>query len=268
MPMGRSDQLVRAHGRCATASGSTHGTDAHMRTRTFFGLILLIAALLVAATPQLLEPSARGVEKLGIKAGVMRTPSSEPVREQRIDNEGGAIPSQMTLKGYAVDRFGGMQDLNRIGERTNQRGRLTQGEARLGMPGAQVRYDAYNPPVQSEAGVLLDIEGCPVFPANSDIAALLADPATKQRYADRAASADDPVACRTALDATINAALALPEDGDLPGDQRRRGASVRSDSQRLMLDLYANGMYEDLFAGWLDAPQTAGEIRQDLADGG
>ncbi|MCW2924314.1 MAG: hypothetical protein JWM98_1718 [Thermoleophilia bacterium] len=254
-----------------------------MRNRTFLGLIFLVAALLVASTPQLLAPTSRGVELVAIKAGVMQDPAKAAPHRPKRSGKGGnaaegqlvvqgyklapAAGEQMMIKGYFVDpKTGDMVDGSDIGVRGAHPTRLAAGADRARLPGAPV-IDRVNPPVLSQDGVLLDITNCPVFPADANVASIIADPTTKQLYANKAASADDPKACRTALDATIKAAVS-PTGFALPGDRRQLAASVRTDSQRLMFDLYANGMYQDVFAGWLTAPATAVKIKGNLASGG
>ncbi len=240
-----------------------------MRTRTFFGLILLVAALLVASTPQLLEPTARGVELLGITAGVMPDPGEAYSRATRSskDSEDELEPT-LKLKGHLVDENGDLRQVPAEKTRMEQRNRLGSGSERVSVTGSR-SWDPYRPNghVANPEAALLDTGGCPVFPADADIAAMMADPETRQRYSNLAASADDPKGCRAELEATIKNAVD-PVGFALPGDRRQVASSIRSDSQRLMFDLYMGGLYEDLFDGWVDAPKTAVAIRNDVAGTG
>lgn len=236
-----------------------------MRTRTFVGLIILILALLVAATPELLQPTAHGVERAGIAAGMLEDPSKRWARETRSADEDGPIDPRLELKGFVVEENGDLRDLKLPGDRAAAMTRLADGNRRILLPGQQA-VDSTLPPVNSPEGVRLDSTGCPMFSATTDIAAIMQVPELRQRYANRAASSDDPATCIASLEAQI-AAAQNPTGFALAGDRRRLSSSVRTDSERLMLDLAANGIYEEIFDAWLDAPDTAAGIREQLNAG-
>lgn len=140
-----------------------------MPTRTsFIGLILLIAALLVASVPQLLTPTADGVERLAVRTGMLdeeRPPKrtrSEPEDEQPAP--GKLADPALTLRGHAVEEDGDLRDTVEVAERAaTSRGRLAAGTTRRPLPGALVEADRALPPASIEDGVLLDVAGCPMF---------------------------------------------------------------------------------------------------------
>lgn len=234
-----------------------------MRSSSFIGLVFLVIALVVASTPALLTPTAEGVEGALVKLGW-----AEEAKEQRTAADGGEdgkaaapIDPQLTFKGHVVEEDGDLRDLSPVSERTsNRRGRLEAGSRRLLVPGQRTRGDAYAlPPATAEEGVLLDATGCPHFDPSTDVAALMRDPAVAARYAGRVGNADDPAACRALLDARIAA-----DDPDrvrpLAGDRRLTAASIRSDNERLLMEVYR----VQLFAQMLGVDDAA---RQELVDG-
>lgn len=201
-----------------------------MRTRSFIGLAFLILALLVVSTPALLEPTAAGVESLAISTGVLEPPKL--VNGPRASDEDvDPVEARLQLRGHVADENGDLRDVAREGARDPLGGqRLASGSTRRGLLGT----DADDPlagPVAGDA-LLLDRTGCPTFPKNADLATLLDAPETRERYTAAVAAADDPAACREALNAQIEAAPAgaaaeSPTDATI-----RRGLALDRRAQR------------------------------------
>lgn len=236
-----------------------------MRSSSFIGLVFLVIALVVASTPALLTPTAGGVEWALVKLDWVKPAKEASARsDDRDDDEpsaGAPVDPQLAFKGHVVEENGDLRDLTPVSERTsNRRGRLEGGNRRLPVPGQLARGDAYAlPAVTAEGGVLLDATGCPHFDPSTDVATLMRDPAVAVRYGEKAAGADDPAACRALLDARITA-----DDPDrvrpLPGDRRRAATGLRSDGERLLMEVYR----VELFAEMMGIDEAA---RQELVDG-
>ncbi len=222
-----------------------------MRTRTFIGLIMLVAALIVASTPALLEPTAKGVERLGVEAGFVEDQKAlakeRAAAQKKAQKESGAADEKLELKGFAVEEDGDLRDTKEVGARNaNERGRLPAGNQRVLLPGQKPGTDAYSPPFAAEDGVLLDIDGCPTFRPEADVAAMMADEDTRTKYANKVASADDAAACETVLNERIAIATASNEDINLPGDRRHYASMARSDSERMFLEYRRISMLADV----------------------
>jgi hypothetical protein len=203
-----------------------------MRTRAFIGLILLVAAMMVATIPALLTPASGGIERVLVLAGLLDDPEYEAAKERKRDAEQSSdeqVDGRLELKGFEVTEEGDLRDTTPVGERdANQRGRLETGSRRTLLPGQAASTDAYDAPLTDPENLLLDANGCPMFRPGTDVPALLNDPETNQRYADRAASADDPADCALVLQARVDAATAAAEATDeLPGTRRQRGSLRR-----------------------------------------
>lgn len=198
-----------------------------MRTRTFLGLILLVAALMVASTPALLTPASAGIERLAVDVGMLpnKAAIAKAERKQQKAREkelGTTVDPRLELKGFTREEDGDMRDTQPVGEREiNVRGRLASGSQRLGLPGERPGRDAYSPPFAAEDGVLLDIDGCPVFRPDADVATMLADPTTQKLYADKVASADDAAYCQAVFQERIAVATAVEEDRPTGAAQRQ-----------------------------------------------
>ena len=239
-----------------------------MRTRSFIGLILLVALLMVASVPALLAPATAGVEAALVRAGVIEDAQAKAEAERKADAANDAdtsVDPALLLKGHELQESGDLRDTATASERaSNQRARLTEGDQRQLMPGQLEDQDAYSrPPVLAEDGVLLDATGCPVFAAKDDVAAMFADPAVEQRYADKAAAADNPEACTASIEARV-AADDAEDQQLLPGDVRQAAGSVRSDTDRMLFDLHRVDLF-DTFFGNADAAEQADAIRASLA---
>ncbi len=206
-----------------------------MRTRTFLGLILLVAALMVASTPALLTPTANGVERLAIDAGVLDdqkvlAKERERRQEQREQDSGMEVEGRLEIKGFVEEQDGDLRDTRPVGDReVNGRGRLEAGSQRLMLPGQKPGTDAYSPPFAVEDGVLLDIDGCPVFRPEANVAAMMADPDTKTRYDGKVTTSNDAAACRVVFDQRV--AIATADDSNEPsGAMGRRMAGLEYES--------------------------------------
>ncbi len=206
-----------------------------MRTRTFLGLILLVAALIVASTPALLTPTAKGVEHLAVQAGVLDDHAQlakdrRKAQEQREEDSGVKVEDRLELKGFIEEKDGDLRDTKPVGDReVNERGRLEMGATRVALPGQKPGTDAYSAPFAAEDGVLLDIDGCPVFRPEADVAAMMANPDTKTLYDGKVTTADDAAACRTIFDERV--ALATADGSDRPrGAIARHGAGLQYES--------------------------------------
>lgn len=206
-----------------------------MRTRTFLGLILLVAALVVATTPALLTHTANGVEQLAIDAGVLDDQTalakeSALRQEQHEEKSGIDVDNRLEIKGFVEEQDGDLRDTRPVGARqVNERGRLEAGNQRLILPGQKPGTDAYSPPFATEDGVLLDIDGCPVFRPEANVAAMMADPATKTRYDGKVTTSNDAAACRTVFDERV--AIATADTSNEPsGAMGRRMAGLEYES--------------------------------------
>lgn len=224
-----------------------------MRTRTFLGLILLVAALIVASTPALLTPTANGVERLAVEAGVLEDQSQlqkerEQARAKREQDSDVTVDERLEIKGFEQEKDGDLRDTKAVGERdVNLRGRLEDGSQRVLMPGEKPGTDAYSPPFAAEDGVLLDIDGCPVFRPEADVAAMMADPDTKTRYDGKVTTSNDAAACRAVFDQRV--ALATADGADAPsGAMARRAAGIRYQSmESLGITVNQYAMLLDIF---------------------
>lgn len=168
----------------------------HMPKSTFIGLIFLVAALLVASVPALLEPTAGGVEKGLVGVGVLPKPPA-PADAGKSSKSGKSSKPQLQLKGFEVQKNGDLRDtVDPLDREDAASGRLERGATRLLLDGQRPESDV--PPASTEDGVLLDITGCPLLRPDTDVAVLLANPDTANLYATKVGAADDPAAC-TAL---------------------------------------------------------------------
>ncbi|MCW2928602.1 MAG: hypothetical protein JWM86_2570 [Thermoleophilia bacterium] len=219
-----------------------------MPNRTFLGLILLIIALVVASTPALLTPTARGVEAVGVRAGVIKqqTPSTRGSDTSASSKADTPVKPYLAMRGYQLERDGDLRDVAGDTRPTDGRGRLATGSTRIAMPGEALRTATDSPPVTTEGGVLLDATGCPLFAEDADVATLMADPDAASLYATKAGDADDPAACATLLQARVDAATATPAT-TLPGDRRALASALRDDSQRMLMETYASDMFLAMF---------------------
>ena len=251
--------------RHAHEQAPTHGRN--MRTRTFIGLILLVAALLVASTPALLTPTAKGVEHVAVQAGIMPdVEAAERKEKQRQEQaaEGAADPA-LALKGFSREKNGDLRDTVTNNERaSNQRGRLEAGDRRVRMPGQLENQDAYSPPIVLEEGaMLLDSTGCPMMPTTAEEVAYIATDEGSAAYGQRVANADDPTTCQADLLAAVKAVNTGPTS-ILPGDRRRIASSVRSDSDRWVVDLHMWNLWRDMFSDYDTATTDAMKARRGL----
>lgn len=213
-----------------------------MRTRAFIGLVILAIILMIVSTPALLTPTAREIQKGAVMAKVpgvpdpdatTPTPSRKPAATAIAANK---KLRQLALKGYVASGTD-MRDLLPVGARHDTRsGRLAAGSSRTGLPGATQGSDpAFGSPATSQDGLLLDAELCPVFPVGADVAELLADATTKQRYEDGVASSTDPATCRTRYQATVDAATgASGPDLTIPAAVRRQQGAATGQRQSLI----------------------------------
>lgn len=234
-----------------------------MRMSSFIGFVFLVAAIMVAATPSLLARTSEGVEWALVEAKLMDGRKDGRARAKGGEEPGSADPieAQLVFKGHVVEEDGDLRDLTQSRERAgDQRARLASGSRRISMPGQSQLPDAYAlPTVTTEDGVLLDATGCPHFDPTTDVTSLLADPVVAVRYAAKVAEADDAAACRAAFEARI-AEFAPAEPGALAGDRRLAATGLRSDSDRLLLEVYR----VQLFAEVMGVDEAD---RQDLVDG-
>lgn len=213
-----------------------------MKTRSFIGLLLLVIALVVVASPSVLEPAAGGLDRAATTLGIpaAKTPKDPSVPTAPTDGSNfdpkakdvEVAPRAMIVKGYDEgdpdlrDRFQAA-DRDPAG-----RGRLVAGQSRLPLPGQEGGSDLLLPPTTAEGGVLLDVTGCPVFAPGADVAAMMADPDTIVRYEERVANADDAALCGPLFDQRVEAAInptASPA-GDMTtrAAQRDVAASIRT----------------------------------------
>lgn len=227
-----------------------------MRTRTFLGLIILVAALMVASIPALLAPTARGVEHLAVEAGMLEDPVAiekqrrkEQAKREAARGASGDVEDSLEIKGFTVEEDGDLRDTKTNGARdSNERGRLEAGASRALMPGQRPGTDAYSPPFASQDGVLLDIDGCPVFRPEADVAALMANTESEQRYADKVASADDPADCRTIFAERIAIATGTDDPDVVRGAAGRQLAGLQYESFESMgITMHEYDMLVDIF---------------------
>lgn len=246
-----------------------------MRTRSFIGLILLVALLIVAASPALLQSSANGMEQLAIDWNLVDDPQAEYEQSLNRDEESQSDPDaepaepQLTLKGHVLDpETGDLRDTVTESTRaSNQRGRLERGNRRVLMPGQLENQDAYSlPPVVDEGAFLRDDANCPRFEP-WDPVAMWDDNETRGQWLAAAGDADDPALCRQLLEARVEQA----REGTLieRADRHRLGTLSEFDSERLWLEL----MRMDLFASMTEVDEdrlsdTRADIRGRFADGG
>lgn len=240
-----------------------------MRNRSFIGLIFLVMILMIASIPALLEPTSNGIETVLVKAGALPDTEAKAKKDAAEDAKSAGDPpeSRLLLKGHELTKDGDLRDTYTTTVRSsNQHGRLVEGDTRVGMPGEQTNQDAYSRPlVTADGGMILDSTGCPVFDPETNVDLLFQNADTKQTYVNKAGSADDPTACLAALDARAAADAKIPT-ALLPGDRRQAAASVRSDSDRMLIDLYRIGVW-DTFFGSPDTSQYAADIKASLASG-
>ena len=129
-----------------------------MRTRTFIGLALLIVALIVASTPQLLDPTARGVATLGTQAGLIK-PLPGSASDERASSKGKQLKPALQLHGYELQKNGDLRDTVSAQERSaNARGRLIDGSHRVGLPG-EPESSQTDLPYPAPSAMLLDDTG-------------------------------------------------------------------------------------------------------------
>lgn len=240
-----------------------------MRTRSFIGLIFLVIILMIVSIPALLVPTAAGVERVGVALGAFPDAEAKAKKDAAEDAASSAEPPEaaLVLKGHTLTADGDLRDTATPAERaSNQHGRLAEGDTRTLLPGQLSDQDAYSrPPISAENGMLLDSTGCPTFDENTDVAAMFADAKVQKAYVAKAAKADDPKACTALLDARAAADAKLPETL-LPGDRRQASQMIRTDSDRMLIDLYRLGLY-DTFFGSTDTSKQATKIRDSLATG-
>lgn len=231
-----------------------------MNARTFIGLIILIAALFVASVPELLDPTARGLEQAAVKVGAL---DPDPAKAQAAKAEAKAKADEpdpdelaeprLALKGFVVEEDGDLRDSVDPAERESfRRGRLTAGASRTRLPGQQEPVDEQVPPAAAEDGVLLDITGCPVFRSDTDVAALLADPDMVDLYAAKVEESDDPEACDLLLQERIAEATIVPAATPLGATTARERAAIRRGGAMAMII----GLSElELMASFMDDEQ-------------
>ena len=229
-----------------------------MRTRTFLGLILLVAALLVSATPALLTPASRGVEQLAARAGVPGVQVPERATQRADGAAATPVESSLELKGYVAEGTD-LRDQFRVGERSaNHSRRLLDGRGRTLLPGERRGSEVDAPPYSSDEGILLDAEGCPVFRPETDVAKLWKNPDSRQLYVDRAASADDPAACRTMLDERRGIAVGSTDGAAATLARRELAGIERGDLTSMLISLEGLSILGSMFdVAELTSPGTA-----------
>jgi hypothetical protein len=234
-----------------------------MRKGTFIGLIMLVAMLVVAASPPLLAASASGIEQLAIMGNLIADEPAERAAT-RSDQSEPPVAGELLLRGHVLEEDGDLRDQHLTAEReANQSGRLVAGAGRLSLPGQQPDQGVTGrPPETSNASFVRDASGCPTF-GRWDPVAMWENDELRQQWLDAAGDADDPDACVQLLDAQVEAAAAPA--GALPGDRNRVAASLRSDTERLMIQLRINETYARVFPDWVDAQDLAELQRARLA---
>lgn len=208
-----------------------------MHARTFIGLILLIAALFVASVPELLDPTARGVEKAAIQVGFLKQatpPGSSGPKDATSTQD--PVDKRLALRGYVLEEDGDLRDTVDPLDRESQGARrLRAGSSRTLMPDQVADPAADIPPASSEDGVLLDITGCPLFRPDTDVAMLLANPELQALYAGKVSGADDPAACEVVLQERIATATARATTPALGATTARDRAAIRRGGTAAMI---------------------------------
>lgn len=224
-----------------------------MRTRSFIGLILLVAMLIVVSTPALLNPSADGIERLAIKAGIVDDTQAALQREREQDAAQSTDPvkARLVFKGHEVDaKTGDLRDTATAQERaSNQRGRLVSGSQRQLMPGQLEDQDAFSRPVpQTADGMTLDDTGCPVIPDGMDPLAVMGNPTMKAQLTAKVAQADDPAACTTSINELVTEAKTAQTVSSSASPSSRRADSIRRRSLNgIAIDLTHMSLLAQMF---------------------
>jgi hypothetical protein len=225
-----------------------------MRTRSFIGLMLLVAILIVVSTPAILEPTAEGVEHLAVSAGIADDNEAALERERAQDAAQTTVPveAKLVFKGHVVDpKSGDLRDTATARERaSNQRGRLVAGDQRQLMPGQLEDQDAFSrPPVLTEEGMVLDDTGCPVFADGVDPLAVMGDAKLKAQFAARAAKADDPAACTNSINAIVKQSKQRPGPSSASSTVRRADSTTRRSLHGMVIDLEQMTILSQMFDG-------------------
>lgn len=218
-----------------------------MRTRTFIGLIFLVAALLVAANPVLLGQASNGLHALGITSGLIPDRAKQIKAQQAARAKVDPVDSVLELKGYQVQENGDLLDMTSVGDReSNQAGRTSTGRRRIALPGEKLNSDAYvDPPSVNADGLLLDPTSCPVLQDAYAAQRVIDDASVKAQILTASAKADDPAACRAELQTKLDE---VQNKLDLlPGERRGYAASVRGDRERMLIDMVQLGLYSSVF---------------------
>jgi hypothetical protein len=212
----------------------------HMSKKAFTGLILLIAALLVASVPALLTPASAGVEQAAIKVGLLQPPAAPPAPVfPKASKKDKPADGRLELRGYELEKDGDLRDtVDPLDRDAHGHARLTSGSRRVLLDGQRDR-SSEAPPATSEDGVLLDITGCPVFREGTDVTALLAVVETQNLYARKVAGSDDPAACDTLLQQRIKDATAAATTSPLGAATDRDRNSIRRGSPSEMVVAFA-----------------------------
>ncbi len=241
-----------------------------MRTRSFIGLILLIAVLMVVSIPALLQPASAGLETALVKAGLLEDQQKAFEQARKIDasQSDAKVTNSMMLKGHELnEETGDLRDTVSVEKRnSNEHGRLVDGDRRVLLPGQLVDQDAYTtPPITGEDGMVLDNTGCPVVQEDANLSTLFEDADTKAKFQEKADAADDPAACSKTLndrlDADQNKTATL-----LPGDKRRMTQQIRGTSNRMLMDAYMDELYAAFFGrSTADTADAAAALREQLA---
>ncbi|MCW2960855.1 MAG: hypothetical protein JWM25_1547 [Thermoleophilia bacterium] len=233
-----------------------------MRTRNFIGLIMLVLALMVASTPELLTPAAKGAEAVLAKAN-MPGFTEQRVTTKPADGVSAAEPVDpvLEIKGHAVEEDSDLRDRYSTSEREmNSSGRLNEGRGRRTLPGQQAVADPFENPAELQDGVLLDNGGCPVFSEGSNVAAIWADADRRALYESKAAAADDPAGCAKVLTSRRAEADAM-NAWKLPGDRRDTAATLRGRTGTVALMTTMAQLYEDVFGDMSTYETTAQDTR-------
>jgi hypothetical protein len=218
-----------------------------MRTRTFIGLVFLIAALLVASTPPLLNATASGVETVGIQTGLMTAPGQTKESKAARKAAEKTVDPALQLRGYAFQENGDFRDTVAVDERAAVgHDRLVAGNSRVALPGQWTEGSDDTPHSMDASGVLLDATGCPVFPTGTDVAALMADTKVQATYGGLVAKADDPVACQAFVEDLMNGKAATPTV--TPGVDRQRASITRGSRTAILIGLRQVELLEQLMS--------------------
>lgn len=241
-----------------------------MRTRTFIGLIFLIAALFVASNPALLEPTAQGVERVALRAGVIDEPKQEPGSEVLLDakqkKSADPVEARLQLNGYVREESGDLRDTTPIGEReTNTRRRLESGTYRAQLPGEYAYHSSDSPPIAAEGKLLLDAEGCPVLRPEVDIVKLVGDEKEFARYEAQSAKADDPEVCEARFAESMEAALPAAQRTAGTTTPQEQAAIHRASTIGVMVALTRISMLESMM-GADERVAALASLRGDAAD--